>query len=291
MRIFLTGATGYFGSAIADRLLAAGHAVHGLARSDRAERALAARGVVPVRGDLRDVRVLGAAARAADGVIHAATTNGPDNPEADAAARRAILDALAGTDRPFVYTSSVWILGPSHGRVLDDDTSPDAHGHGAWRIPGEREVTEAAGVRGVVLRPAMGYGRGGCELVSWRVQEARELGVARTVGDGDNRWPLVHVDDVAAAYVAALERAPGGARLTLAASAPTQREIMALAARAAGVARVEAWPLADARAELGTLADALAMDQQVDVTRTRVLLGWEPRGADLATELASGDYG
>jgi nucleoside-diphosphate-sugar epimerase len=268
MHVFITGATGYVGGAVADRLVAAGHAVHGLARSDAAAAALAARGIAPVRGELRDAPALAAAARAADAVIHAATTNGPDNPAADEAARRAVLGALAGTGRPFVYTSSVWLLGGARGTVLDDDAPPDPRAYGAWRIAGEREVLEADGVRGVVLRPAMVYGRGGCELVRWRVDEARALGAARTVGDGTNAWPLVHLDDVAAAYEAALAHAPPGARFNLATEHRTQREVAAL----------------------GALADALALHQRVTAARARAALRWAPRGAGLAAELTGGAY-
>ena len=154
----------------------------------------------------------------------------------------------------------------------------------------ERLVLDAAprGARGVVIRPAMVYGRGGGMAMSF-VRSAREHGAARMVGDGNNRWTWVHVDDLADLYVRLLD-APAGT-LVLAASGPAVRvrEVAEAASRAAGAGgKVEATPLEQARANLGPYADALALDQQVTARRAAELPGWRPEARRVLDEIASG---
>jgi nucleoside-diphosphate-sugar epimerase len=211
MKVFLTGATGYIGSAVAERLRSAGHQLSGLARSDAAAGRLNAAGIRPTRGDFSDPASVGSAARSADGVISLATTYDPaiDGPAIDA-----ILEALAGSKEPFVYTSGIWSHGDTGGKVVDESTPPTPAALVQWRQAVEDRVREGArrGIRTVVIRPAIVYGRGG-GIPAGFVQSAREEGAARYVGTGENRWPFVHVDDLADLYLLALERAPAGSLL------------------------------------------------------------------------------
>ncbi|HEU4648800.1 MAG TPA: NAD-dependent epimerase/dehydratase family protein [Gemmatimonadales bacterium] len=291
MQVFLTGATGYIGSAVAAALRAVGHEVSGLARNDAAVERLERSGVRPVRGDLADTAVIEQAARAADGVIHAGSTNDARGPEVDRAAVDAIIRALDGTDKPFVYTSGIWVYGDTQGRVVDETTPLTPAPIVAWRPAVERRVLDAAahGVRAIVLRPGIVYGQQG-GIPQLFIRWAKERGAARVIGSGENRWPTVHVADLADLYVRALQRAPAGTVL-IASTLPSVelRKVAAAAAEAACVGtKLETWPLEQARQELGPFADALALDQQASGDAARKLLGWTPRAPDIVEAVRSG---
>jgi nucleoside-diphosphate-sugar epimerase len=141
MNVFLTGATGYIGGAIADALQRTGHMVLGLAHSDKSAKVLQERSMSPLRGDLRDPASLAQGARQADAVIHAATTNSSDMAEADIAAVETILAALEGTHKPFIYTSGCWVLGNSGDTIADEESPTDPPAIVAWRPALERRCT------------------------------------------------------------------------------------------------------------------------------------------------------
>jgi len=278
MRVFLTGATGYIGSSVADALQAAGHEVVGLARSDEASGRLEARGIQARRGDLREPQGISAAAREMDAVIHTASTNDGSAPQADREAVEAITQALEGTNKPFIYTSGIWVYGDTGEVVADEQSQLNPTLLVAWRPANEQRVLESSerGVRAVVIRPAIVYGRG-VGIPAELVQSAREKGTARFVGTGENRWPQVHVDDLADLYVRALEHAPAGTILN-ATCGPSVRvsEVAEAASRAGGAeGRTESWPIEEARKSLGPYADALALDQVVRSPRARAI-GWNP---------------
>jgi nucleoside-diphosphate-sugar epimerase len=291
VKVFLTGATGYIGTAVAERLRAAGHQLSGLARSDEAAAKLDAVGVTPVRGDFTNPAAVASGARSANAAISMATTY---DPKVDAPAVDAILDALAGSNKPFIYTSGIWVNGDTGGIVVDETTPPEPVELVAWRKGVEDRVLQAAarGVRSVVIRPAIVYGRGGGIPAGFR-DSARTQGAARFVGSGQNRWPMIHVDDLADLYLLALERAPAGT-LLLAASGPAYpvKELAAAASRGAGRSGNTAeWPIEQARAELGSgYADALTLDQQASSRRAEELLGWRPHRPGPLEDLESGSY-
>jgi nucleoside-diphosphate-sugar epimerase len=285
VKVFLTGATGYIGSAIAEALQAAGHAVLGLARSPEAEENLREHDVEPASGDLTKPDTLVNAVRASEAVIHAGTTN---NGVQDSAAVGAMLKAREGSAKPFIYTSGIWVLGDTGGQIADEESPVNPAALVAWRPALEQLVIKSGGV---VIRPAIVYGRGG-GIPAGFVQAAREQGVAKYVGDGENRWPFVHVEDLADLYAHALERGESGA-LFHAVDGPSVRvkEVAEAASFAGdGAGRIEAWPLEQARGALGALADALVLDQQVSAEKARKLLGWMPRGLPILEDLRYGSY-
>jgi nucleoside-diphosphate-sugar epimerase len=290
MRIFLTGASGYIGTAVAERLRAAGHELTALARSDATVAKLESAGIKPIPGDFSDPKRVGSAARAADGVISLATTYDPsiDGPAVDA-----IVDARAGSNNPFIYTSGIWSHGDTGGKVVDETSPPNPAELVRWRQKIEERVLEGAkrGIRSVVIRPAIVYGRGG-GMPAGFVDSARKEGAARYVGTGKNLWPLVHVDDLADLYLLALEKAPPGT-LLLGVSGPSRpvSEIAAAASRGAGAGgRTVATPLEEARKKLGAYADALVLDQQASGRRAQELLGWKPRRPDVLEDIERGSY-
>jgi nucleoside-diphosphate-sugar epimerase len=290
MKLFLTGATGYIGSAVAQRLQVAGHKVTGLARSDDAAARLQRSGIDPMRGDFSDPRTLAAAAGAADGTISMATTY---DPGIDGPAIAAILNALAGSNKPFLYTSGIWAHGDTAGKVVDEDSPPAPASLVAWRQAVEDQVLQAAkrGIRSVVIRPAIVYGRGG-GIPAGFVESARKQGAAQHVGTGKNRWPFVHVDDLADLYLLALEKAPPGT-LLLGVSGPSYpvRQVAEAASRGAGAGgKISAWPLEAARQKLGAYADALVLDQQASGKRAEKLLGWRPHRPNVLEDIERGSY-
>jgi nucleoside-diphosphate-sugar epimerase len=211
----------------------------------------------------------------------------------DATVVRAILEALEGTGKPFVYTSGVWVLGSTGGIVADESTPLNPTPLVALRPAIEEEVLgyKGRGVRTIVIRPALVYGRGG-SIPRMIAQSARETGAARYVGDGQNRWPFVDVDDLAQLYVLALEKAAPGS-LYNAANGPSYRvrEVAEAASIGAGAkGKTQAWPLDEARKTLHAFADALVLDQQVSGEKAKKELGWSPHAPPVLDDLKTGSY-
>jgi nucleoside-diphosphate-sugar epimerase len=290
MKIFLTGATGYIGSAVAEALLAAGHSVAALARNVESEQTLRDRGMTPVPGDLKSPASLASRMESVDGAIHAGTTN---DGHVDIDAVSAMLEALKGTNKAFVYTSGIWVLGNTGDRPADESAPVNPVGIVKWRPAAEQRVLDAArlAVRAIVIRPAIVYGRGG-GLPGMFVQSANESGAAQYIGDGQNRWPVVHVEDLADLYVLAVEKAPAGTLLHAAdGSAVRLKEIAEAASFGADAGgHIISLPFEQASAKLGPLAEALVLDQVVTSEKARQMLGWNPHAVGILEDLRYGSY-
>src|SRR6201991_1313420 len=214
MRVFVTGASGFIGSAVVSELIAAGHQVLGLARSDTSARALEATGAAVHQGELDDLDSLRAGTATVDGVIHLAFnhdfTDYTGAAETDRRAIDALGEALAGSDRPFVVTSG--LAGFALGRTMTEDDAADLN---SPRVSEHAALAfTSRGVRVAVLRlPPSGHGEGDRGFVPRLIDIAREKSVAAYPGDGSNRWPAVHRLDAAHLFRLALESAPAGARL------------------------------------------------------------------------------
>ena len=300
MNVLVLGATGYIGSTVVGRLSAAGHRVTAVSRS-ATDPGLP--GVTAVRGDLLDpAGVAALVAGDIDAVVHTAAPQG----EAELPLIDALTETLAGSDRPLIWTTGVWVLGPARGTATagettargtgtaDETTAPNPIAIVGPRAEIESRVLAAAGrgVRSVVLRPGVVHGRG-TGILGMLAGWARDLGHGRWVGTGTSpRWPLVHVDDLADLYVLALTEATAGTILHGIAEPGVRTEDLALAAaRGAGLeASAQSWPLEAAAAEVGApFAEALGLDQEVTAESARAL-GWKPASPTAADDLATGSY-
>jgi nucleoside-diphosphate-sugar epimerase len=296
MRVFVTGATGFIGSAVVRELLDAGHEVVGLARSDASAEALRAAGAAAHPGDLTDPDALRAAAGGADGAIHTAFVHdfSPAGRaaamEVDRAAIAAMGEAFAGSDRPLVVTSGT--AGLSLGRpATEDDVPADP---AAGRHPAEQLTLALAerGVRSSVLRlPPSVHGEGDLHgFVPQLVAIAREAESSATVGDGANRWAAVHRLDAARLFRLALEGAPASSRLHGVAEEGVPAHAMAAAiGRQLGVPVTSVSP-EEAADRFTWLAPFWAMDVPASSAHTRTLLGWDPVGPTLLADLDAGHY-
>jgi nucleoside-diphosphate-sugar epimerase len=297
MRVFVTGATGFIGSAIVQELIGAGHQVLGLARSDAAERSLAAAGAEVHRGAIEDPDSLQRGAAQSDGVIHTAYNHDFVNVtreaagEADKRAIEALGAALAGSGRPLVVTSTIGVV--AHGRALTEEDVPDPSTGTAHRMPSERAALSLSsrGVRASVVRlPASVHGDGDYAFVPALIRIAREKGVSAYVGDGRNRWPAVHRLDAAHLYRLALEKGPPGSTFHGVADegVPT-REIAEVIGRRLNVPVVSQSP-EEAAAHFTWLARFFELDAPASSTRTQERLGWRPRQPGLIAGLEQGRY-
>lgn len=278
MRVFVTGASGYLGSAIAARIARAGHEVFGLTRHESHAAAMATAGVHPVVGNLDEPEPFLATLRNADAVVHAAIAP-HDADQHDLKALEAVRDAaLDGRVRRVLDTSSLWVYGDTGDQVVDEDTPLNPVQHVKWRSAHEEFALDLVDheVDVVVFRPGIVYGefRG---IVGAMFAMARDEHQVRWPGEGSNAWTLVHRDDVAEAYRLALEYARGGERYILTdESAVTSREVAEAVARAANVPAV-AWEREQVIASLGAFGEALMTTTRASSARARRELGWTPR--------------
>jgi nucleoside-diphosphate-sugar epimerase len=291
--VFVTGATGLIGSAAARSLIARGHSVLGLARSKASAAKLREAGVEPVTGDLTRPATLRAGVERAAAVVHAAFVHDDWNDFAEAveveeAAVAALLDALAGTAKPFVYTSGTGIIGDTGPTPATEDAPLHTPPFLAWRPKLEQQVLAAD--HGIVLRPGLVYGRAGSGVLVGLIREALDRGAAFYIGDGANAWTSVHVDDLGQAYALAVEKAPPGTLLNLGVADVTMRAMADAIGRLIGAPeKTFSIPLERAR-ELVPFADGIASDQRIDPRRARTLLGWTPSAAGLVEEIEHGSY-
>ena len=280
MRVFMTGATGFIGTAVIRDLKGAGHTVLGLARSDAAAAALRAAGVDVHRGDLEDLDSLRSGAAAADGVIHAGFihdfTRFMEVCEVDQRAIETLGDALAGTGRPLVVTSGTGMGSAGPGQLATEDHFDTSHPNPRTASEIAAQAAAARGVRVTVVRLPQVHDTFKQGLVTYTIGVARAKGVSAYVGDGLNRWAAVHVLDAAPVFRLALEKGPAGARYhAVAEEGVTARAIAEAVGRGLKVPVVSISP-EEALAHFGPLGLFAGLDMPASGALTQQRLGWRP---------------
>jgi nucleoside-diphosphate-sugar epimerase len=298
MKIFMTGASGYIGGAVADSLIKAGHSIAGLARTGDAAARLRAHGIEAVRGDLSSHSVVRDAARSADAVINCANAEDPF-------VVAAIVEGLAGSGKAFLHTSGSSVVGDKAAgkfspKIHHEDTPLDPPPEKIQRVAVHRSVLASAaqGVRSVVLCPCLIYGRGrGANPDSIQVpnliRQAVKSGVPRYIGEGENIWSTVHIEDVADAYLLALEAARAGSFYFIENGEASLKSIVQSIARLLGSKQpAQSWGIDAAIAEWGPQSAwfSLGGNSRVNADKARKMLGWKPQGAELFHEIEQGWY-
>ena len=289
MKIFVTGASGYIGSAVASALARAGHDVLGLVRTSSKAPELARSEVEPLVANLDAPASWRERARECQVLVHTAAEYTPRNAELDRATVKELtaLGGRGGNSSLFVYTSGVWVFGDTAGRMVDESSPRNPPPTAAPRAVTEELVLAANSptMRTLIVRPGCVYGASGSLTASW-FESATKEGGARIVGEGANRWAMIHRDDLAEFYVRAVEsRAAGEVFNATDRSRNSVRECASAASRAAGAnGKVLPTSIADATKTYGPMATCLALDQHIDSSKAVRMLGWQPRHAGFVDE-------
>jgi nucleoside-diphosphate-sugar epimerase len=293
MKVFVTGATGFIGSAIVQELVSAGHQVLGLARSDAGAKSLTAAGAQAQRGDLEDLESLRSGAANSDAVIHTAFNHDfskfAENCEADRRAIEALGAALAGSDRLLLVTSGLALLASGRAATEDDPPVPTSPSY-----PRASELTAMSqalrGVRTAIVRLPQVHDTVKQGLITYAIHVAREKGVSAYVGDGLNRWPAAHRLDTARLYRLALEKAGAGDTFHAVAEVGVPvRDIARAIGRGLHVPVVSLAPEESSK-HFGWLAAFVGRDVPASSAHTREKLGWNPTGPGLISDLDNMRY-
>ncbi len=296
MKVFLTGATGFIGSVVAEKLLAKGHKVLGLARNEAAENKLHEKGIEPFRGDLKNVESLKRGARESDAVIHTAFnfdfSDLDGSLKTEKAAVAAFVDALANTNKPFIVTSGALLLGDTKEAVAGEDFPYDRNSPFYSRAESDESALKAlqVGVRSIVLRFPLVYGRGGSSGMKVMIEPAKAAGAVNYVGDGTNRFSAVHVEDAADLYVLALETDSAKGLYHASAETVSMKDLNEAIARLLET-EAKSVSIEEASIQFGAMAGLFSINSRLSAEKARRELGWEPNAKTTITDdIENGSY-
>jgi nucleoside-diphosphate-sugar epimerase len=291
MKVALTGATGFIGSHVLTELQDHGHEVTALVREDAQADGIAARGATPAVADLYDRAALTSLLAKADGVIHTASPGDATSADLDAAVVDAAIAGLAGTGKPYLHISGLWIYGSNPAITEESPLNPPAMV--SWKVPIERRILGAGELRGVVVVSGTAYGDGGGGIPGLILGSPRDdAGHLIMLGTGQQHWSTVHVADLADFFRRALENDSARGRYIVENGlSPTLAELTQAAAVAVGAPGAVPGSDDEARARLGdNFAGVLQLDQGINTTKARTELGWNPSRPSLTDEYRHGSY-
>jgi len=286
MKVFLTGATGYIGFNVALRLRSAGHEVWGLVRSQSKMNLLKQNEIHTVFGEMKNPDSYRKIAEEASLIIHCAVDYTKGHESMDKLTVNTILEAGKKGPQPktFIYTSGVWDYGSSNG-LIDETTPMNPVKNIAWRPGVVKSVLNSKDVKGLVIHSGDVFGKSGGLTGTWFSGASNND--LKVIGDGNNRWPMIHVDDLADAYFRLSESGLSGEDFNIAdRSRYTVREIVEAIAKVSGYSgKIKYIPLEEARRDMGDYAPALALDQHVDARKAVRMLGWQPKFNGMVDEI------
>ncbi|MGD0608137.1 MAG: NAD-dependent epimerase/dehydratase family protein [Streptosporangiaceae bacterium] len=291
MKVALTGATGFIGSHVLTELQKHGHEVMALVRDDTQADIVASRGATPAVADLYDRTAVASLFTEADGAIHTASPGDATSANLDAAVVDAVTGAFAGTGKPYLQISGLWIYGTNTS--ITEESAFNAPALVSWKVPIERRVLDARQMRGVVIVSSVAYGDGGGGIPGLLLGSPRDDdGRLVMIGTGQQHWPTVHAADLADFFRRALEDDSARGRYVVGNGLhPTVAELTDAAAVAVGAQGTVPGSDVEARARLGDyFAEVLLLDQGTDAARARAELGWHPSHPSLVDEFRHGSY-
>jgi nucleoside-diphosphate-sugar epimerase len=297
VRVFMTGATGYIGGSVAAKLLDGGHSVRGLVRSQEKAAQLKQRGIEPLLGTLADFHGIAQAAAQSDAVINAASAD-------DSFSVEAIIQGLAGSGKPFIHTSGTSVVsdraaGEYSDAIFNEDSPFEPLPERLMRVAIDRTVLMGArkGIRSVVIRPSLIYGRGhglnpNSVQIPHLIELAKKHGLARHVGRGLNVWSHVHIDDVVDLYLLALEHAPASSMFYVENGEAAWKSLASAIGRLLGFGgETKDWPMDEAVREWGANAiTSYGSNSRVSALKARKMLGWAPKGPAMLEDVEHGSY-
>lgn len=297
MKIFLTGATGYVGSVVAEKLKGRGYKVFGLARNAEAENKLGEAKIEPVRGSLQDFEVLKTAASEADAVIHTAFSHNFDDYNDAVNLDREIIknfaEALKQTNKPLIITSSSAVLGDTRGNLADEDYPFGQNSSRKLRGEAENDVLQLSskGIRSIVIRlPLFVYGRRGSSFVPFVINQAKETGSANYIGSGEQKVSAVHVEDAANAYLLAFETSTGKGLFNVAAESVSLKEINESVGRLLNV-KAQSISAEKGREQFGKMFDWLSINNELNTSKIKERLQWSPNSyRSILEDIENGSY-
>ena len=291
MKVALTGATGFIGSHVLTQLRKHGHEVTALVRDDAQADIIAARGATPAVADLYDRPAVASLLSNADGAIHTASPGDATSADLDSAVVDAVTDAFAGTGRPYLHISGLWVYGANPS--ISEESPFNAPALVSWKEPIERRVLGATGIRGAVIGASTAYGDGGGGIPGLLLGSPRDdAGNLIMLGTGQQHWSTVHVTDLADFFRRVLEDDSAHGRYVISNGLdPTVAELTQAAAVAAGAPGAVPGSDDEARARLGDdFAEVLLLDQGTVAAKARTELGWHPSHPSLVDEFRHGSY-
>jgi nucleoside-diphosphate-sugar epimerase len=288
MKVFITGATGYIGNSVAQAFRRAGHKVYGLTRNAEKGKLLIKNEIVPVIGSMQNPSSYNKIASECDVIVHAAADYHNNLSEIDKNTVKELINTVkkTGEIKKLIYTSGTWIYGSNNNVIINETSTPNPIKIVKWRPEIDDIVISNPFINGVVIRPGCVYGKQGDMTNDW-FDSMKNMNELNIVGDGTNRWPMVHIDDLADAYLQSAEKNIGGEIFNIVEeeSSSINQIISEIKTLTNFNGNVNYIPISKATGIMGDFAEALAIDQKFDISKPKKILNWEPKHSGFHNEI------